>query len=138
CTLFMRPIRVLRSAVNRQRVHSGLGGRLPDSEEATTLLKLDSYRWQQHCRRLYETPRPRDFSNSPMTGVLDFFKRQNFLPLNPSIFIEGHAIRTSEVTPICYRNPKVAHWPFEEVHGVSIADQEHYQSALVALEHKTI
>ena len=41
---------------NRQRVHSGLGGRLPDSEETPTPLKFDSYRWQQHCRGLYQTP----------------------------------------------------------------------------------
>ena len=45
-----------RGRKRRQRVHSGLGGRLPDPEEATTPLKLDSYRWQQHCRGLYQTP----------------------------------------------------------------------------------
>jgi hypothetical protein len=41
---------------NRQRVHSGLGGRLPESEDTPTPLKFDSYRWQQHCRGLYQTP----------------------------------------------------------------------------------
>ena len=41
---------------NRQRVTSGLEGKLPDLEAALTPLKLDSYRWQQHCRGLYQTP----------------------------------------------------------------------------------
>jgi putative transposase len=41
---------------NRQRVHSGLEGKLPDPEEAFTPLKFDSYRWQQHCHGLYQTP----------------------------------------------------------------------------------
>lgn len=41
---------------NRQRVHSGLEGKLPDPEAALTPLKLASYRWQQHCRGLYQTP----------------------------------------------------------------------------------
>ena len=49
-------LRLFQDYFNRQRVHSGLGGRLPDPEEATTPQKLDSYRWQQHCRRLYQTP----------------------------------------------------------------------------------
>ena len=39
-----------------QRVHSGLDGQLPDPEAVRTPLKLDSYRWQQHCRGLYQTP----------------------------------------------------------------------------------
>jgi len=34
----------------------GLLGRLPDPEEGTTTLNFDSYRWQQHCRDLYQTP----------------------------------------------------------------------------------
>jgi len=41
---------------NRHRVHSGLRGRLPDPEEGTTPLNFVSYRWQQHCRDLYQTP----------------------------------------------------------------------------------
>jgi hypothetical protein len=49
-------LRLFQDYFNRQRVHSGLGGRLPDPDQATTPLKLDSYRWQQNCRRLYETP----------------------------------------------------------------------------------
>ena len=41
---------------NRQRVHSGLGGRLPEPGEAKVPLDFASYRWQQHCRGLYQTP----------------------------------------------------------------------------------
>jgi transposase InsO family protein len=47
-------LRLFQDCFNRKRVHSGLGGRLPDPEQPTTPLKLDSYRWQQHCCRLYE------------------------------------------------------------------------------------
>src|SRR5215471_13170326 len=49
-------LRLFQNYFNRQRVHSGLGGRLPDSQEAPTPLKFDSYRWQLHCRGLYQTP----------------------------------------------------------------------------------
>ena len=49
-------LRLFHDYFNRQRVHSGLGGRLPDQEEAITQLKFDSYGWQQHCRGLYQTP----------------------------------------------------------------------------------
>ena len=41
---------------NRQGVHSGLGGRLPEPGEAKLPLDFASYRWQQHCRGLYQTP----------------------------------------------------------------------------------
>ena len=41
---------------NRERVHSGLDGKLPDPEAARTPLKFGSYRWQPHCRGLYQTP----------------------------------------------------------------------------------
>jgi putative transposase len=49
-------LRVFQPYFNRERVHSGLDGKLPDSEAAPTPLKFDSYRWQQHCRGLYQTP----------------------------------------------------------------------------------
>jgi hypothetical protein len=41
---------------NRHRTHWGVEGKLPDPEAALRPLKLDSYRWQQHCRGLYQTP----------------------------------------------------------------------------------
>src|SRR5215471_12058839 len=59
-------LRLFQDYFNRQRVHSGLRGQLPDPEEALTPLRFDSYRWRQHCRGLYQSPR--DFRNSPMTG----------------------------------------------------------------------
>jgi len=49
-------LRGFQDYFNKHRVHSGLGGRLPDSQETPTPLNFDSYRWQKHCRGLYETP----------------------------------------------------------------------------------
>jgi putative transposase len=49
-------LRVFQPYFNRERVHSGLDGKLPDSDAAPTPLKFDSYRWQQHCHGLYQTP----------------------------------------------------------------------------------
>jgi len=49
-------LRLFQDYFNRQRVHSGLEGRLPDPEAARTPLNVSSYRWQQHCRGLYQTP----------------------------------------------------------------------------------
>jgi hypothetical protein len=49
-------LRLFQGYFNRQRVHSGLRGRLPDPAERTTPLNFDSYRWQQHCHGLYQTP----------------------------------------------------------------------------------
>jgi hypothetical protein len=49
-------LRLFQDYFNRHRVHSGLRGRLPDPEEGTTTLNFDSYRWQQHCRDLFQTP----------------------------------------------------------------------------------
>ena len=49
-------LRLFRDYFNKHRVHSGLKGRLPDSDGAPTPLSFASYRWQQHCRGLYQTP----------------------------------------------------------------------------------
>jgi transposase InsO family protein len=49
-------LRLFQDYFNGQRVHSGLRGRLLDSEQAPTPLNFASYRWQQHCRGLYQTP----------------------------------------------------------------------------------
>jgi hypothetical protein len=38
------------------RVHSGLKGQLPDPDYAGAPLNFASYRWQKHCRGLYQTP----------------------------------------------------------------------------------
>jgi transposase InsO family protein len=49
-------LRLFQNYFNEQRVHSGLEGRLPDAEASRTPLNFSSYRWQQHCRGLYQTP----------------------------------------------------------------------------------
>jgi len=49
-------LRLFQDYFNRQRVHSGLEGRLPEPGEAQTPLSFASYRWRQHCRGHYQTP----------------------------------------------------------------------------------
>ena len=49
-------LRVFQDYFNRHRPHSGLEGALPEPGEAPSTLNFASYRWQQHCRGLYETP----------------------------------------------------------------------------------
>jgi transposase InsO family protein len=43
---------------NRHRAHSGLGGQPPEStaDQDRSRASLNSYRWQTHCRGLYQTP----------------------------------------------------------------------------------
>jgi hypothetical protein len=43
---------------NGHRAHAGLGGRLPESgaERSLAPAKPGLYRWQKHCRGLYQTP----------------------------------------------------------------------------------
>jgi len=43
---------------NRHRAHSRLGGQPPEStmDQDKPRMSLDSYRWQTHCRGLYQTP----------------------------------------------------------------------------------
>jgi hypothetical protein len=49
-------LRDFQNYFNKHRVHSGLKGQPPDPEDAGTPLNFASYRWQQHCRGLYQTP----------------------------------------------------------------------------------
>jgi putative transposase len=49
-------LRLFQDYFNYQRVHSGVEGRLPDAEATRTPLSFSSYRWQPHCRGLYQTP----------------------------------------------------------------------------------
>jgi transposase InsO family protein len=49
-------LRLFQDYFNHQRVHSGLEGRTPDAEVVRTPLDFSSYRWQPHCRGLYQTP----------------------------------------------------------------------------------
>src|SRR5262245_60658391 len=41
---------------NRHRTHAGLTGRTPDSDPGRARASVSSYRWQVHCRGLYQTP----------------------------------------------------------------------------------
>jgi len=41
---------------NGHRSHAGLGGRLPEPSGGESTIDLSSYRWQKHCRGLYQTP----------------------------------------------------------------------------------
>jgi putative transposase len=41
---------------NGRRTHAGLDGRLPEPKGSEAPLDFDSYRWQIHCRGLYQTP----------------------------------------------------------------------------------
>ena len=49
-------LRAFQHYFNGQRVHSGLGGRLPAPEDAGAPINFASYRRQKHCRGLYQTP----------------------------------------------------------------------------------
>jgi len=48
-------LRAFQDYFNRHRVHSGLEGAARPGE-STALLDFASYRWQRHCRGLYQTP----------------------------------------------------------------------------------
>jgi len=49
-------LRDFQKYFNEHRAHAGLEGRLPDSGRPTSPISFASYRWQKHCRGLYQTP----------------------------------------------------------------------------------
>src|SRR5215472_4444829 len=49
-------LREFQRFFNEHRTHAGLGGRLPDSGGPAPPINFASYRWQKHCRGLYQTP----------------------------------------------------------------------------------
>ena len=49
-------LRAFQHYFNRHRTHSGVEGRLPEPREGQAPLNFAPYRWQQHCRGLYQTP----------------------------------------------------------------------------------
>jgi len=49
-------LREFQKYFNEHRAHAGLEGRLPDSGRPTSSISFASYRWQKHCRGLYQTP----------------------------------------------------------------------------------
>ena len=70
-------------------------------------------------------PKPAADFKAGNAASLNFLKGQDFLPLDPNVFIERHAVGTPEVTPIRNGNSKVAHRAFQEIyrgHGCIIAD----------------
>jgi hypothetical protein len=49
-------LREFQKYFNEHRTHAGLEGRLPDSRGPESPISFASYRWQKHCRGLYQTP----------------------------------------------------------------------------------
>src|SRR5215831_7071753 len=49
-------LREFQDYFNEHRTHAGLEGRLPDSDGPGSPISFVSYRWQKHCRGLYQTP----------------------------------------------------------------------------------
>jgi transposase InsO family protein len=49
-------LREFQKFFNEHRTHAGLGGRLPGSGGPASPINFASYRWQKHCRGLYQTP----------------------------------------------------------------------------------
>jgi hypothetical protein len=49
-------LREFQEYFNQHRTHAGLEGRLPDSRGPASPISFASYRWQKHCRGLYQTP----------------------------------------------------------------------------------
>ena len=49
-------LREFQKFFNEHRTHAGLRGRLPGSGGPASPINFASYRWQKHCRGLYETP----------------------------------------------------------------------------------
>ena len=49
-------LREFQTYFNEHRTHAGLEGRLPDSGRRASPISFASYRWQKHCRGLYQTP----------------------------------------------------------------------------------
>ena len=49
-------LREFQEYFNEHRTHAGLEGHLPDPGGPASPISLASYRWQKHCRGLYQTP----------------------------------------------------------------------------------
>jgi putative transposase len=51
-----KKLQAFQDYFNRHRVHSGVEGQLPVPNASISTLNFDSYRWQRHCRGLFQTP----------------------------------------------------------------------------------
>ena len=49
-------LREFQKYFNEHRTHAGIEGRLPDAGGPGSPISFASYRWQKHCRGLYQTP----------------------------------------------------------------------------------
>ena len=49
-------LREFQDYFNSYRAHHSLEGQTPDRRESRPVANLTSYRWQPHCRGLYQTP----------------------------------------------------------------------------------
>jgi putative transposase len=45
-----------RTYFNNHRTHASLEGRTPDPPVSRPIANVRSFRWQPHCRNLYQTP----------------------------------------------------------------------------------
>ncbi len=54
-----RKLMLFKEYYNRDRVHRGLNGAPPNEQNEIThrkIARLDDYRWEKHCRGLYQLP----------------------------------------------------------------------------------
>jgi putative transposase len=51
-----RPRKQARTYFNNHRTHNSQAGRTPDTPVSRPIANLRSFRWQPHCRSLYQTP----------------------------------------------------------------------------------
>ena len=51
-----RKLASFKDYYNRQRVHRGLDGTIPDAESPTATARVDDLRWEHCCRGLYQLP----------------------------------------------------------------------------------
>jgi hypothetical protein len=66
-------LRLFQNYFNRQRVHSGLEGRLPEPQDAATPLTFDSYRWSNTVTAPIRHPSPRDSQEFAHHRIRDAF-----------------------------------------------------------------
>src|SRR5205807_9097364 len=84
-----------RTYFNNHRRHSARQGRTPDTAVAPSVANLRSFRWQPHCRSLYQTPIAALFSKDSRlrcgirsTSVMP--------PRNHSVFLHRNVLRGSD------------------------------------------
>jgi len=51
-----KKLREYQSYYNEYRTHSGRNGTTPMSPESANVIDINEYRWQKHCRGLFQLP----------------------------------------------------------------------------------